>query len=90
MNNIVDYSNWTTRELVEQRSWLIRDRNKEEMYSDRAELNKTIVLIQKELDKRAPMGFDTDMRSSIDQVKKAAKKAEEQGELYGIPKGAIG
>jgi hypothetical protein len=92
VQKITAYYSWTITELVEYRSFLYRDRNAEEMYSERAELNQIIYQVEKELDKRKKTGGGHEARKRIprEEIAKAAAESWDAGEIYGIPKGVIG
>ena len=93
VHRIVDYKTWSLKDLVEYRSFLYRDRNAEEMYSERAELNQTILQVEKELSRRKKddgTGREGRKRIPPKDIKKDAEESWADGEIFGIPKGVIG
>ena len=51
MNNY-DFGGWLTEDLKEYREDLLKERNRSELYSDRAEINKLILKISQEIQSR--------------------------------------
>ena len=52
MDNNHDYGGWLTEDLKEHYDYLMKQRNRNEMYSERAELNNLILTILKEIQSR--------------------------------------
>ena len=52
MDNNHDYGGWLTEDLKEHYKYLMKERNRSEMYSDRAELNNMMLTILKEIQSR--------------------------------------
>tara|TARA_B100000029_G_scaffold506067_1_gene588104 strand:+ start:1703 stop:1996 length:294 start_codon:yes stop_codon:yes gene_type:complete len=94
VHRIVNYTDWSTKDLSEYRTYLYRDRNKEEMYSERAELNQTILGVEKELAKRYKnkKRFEGKKKIPASEIKKQADdlKGGENMFNFGLPKGVIG
>ena len=90
VQKIQSFTNWNIKDLVEYRSFLYRDRNKEEVFSERAELNRMIRGVEDEINKRKKKTGEHRMKIHRDEIRKAALEADADGELFGIPKGVIG
>jgi hypothetical protein len=52
MDDDYDYGGWLTEDLKEYRDRLIKERSRNEMYSDRVEINKMIKIILREIQSR--------------------------------------
>ena len=52
MDDEYDYGGWLTEDLKEHYDYLMKQRNRNEMYSERAELNNLILTILKEIQSR--------------------------------------
>jgi hypothetical protein len=52
MDDDYDYGGWLTEDLKEYRDKLIKERSRNEMYSDRVEINKMIKIILREIQSR--------------------------------------
>ena len=52
MDDNHDYGGWLTEDLKEHYDYLMKQRNRNEMYSERAELNNMMLTILKEIQSR--------------------------------------
>ena len=52
MDDDHDYGGWLTEDLKEHYDYLMKQRNRSEMYSDRAELNNMMLIILSEIQSR--------------------------------------
>ena len=52
MDDDHDYGGWLTEDLKEHYDYLMKQRNRSEMYSDRAELNNMMLIILNEIQSR--------------------------------------
>ena len=52
MDDEHDYGGWLTEDLKEHYDYLMKQRNRSEMYSDRAELNNMMLIVLSEIQSR--------------------------------------
>ena len=52
MHNDHNYGSWLIEDLKEHYKYLMRERNRSELYSDRAELNNMMLIILSEIQSR--------------------------------------
>ena len=90
VQQIQSFTDWKIRDLVEYRTFLYRDRNKEEVFSERAELNRMIRGVEDEINRRKKKTGEHRKKISREEIRKSALDATADGELFGIPKGVIG